>query len=198
MNAAMTLAVASLAGCAGLTADVQTGGGVKSAAVLQSGSTYTMSRLPVQDASVGYPAFDTLLRDELAKRGWTDAADKPAQYRLSIAYDTRPAAIRLGVKDCAPADCDLEPEAPFSWFGSPAYRHALTLRFFDRASGEKRYKVSVVTVDRNADPMHAMPALVKSALAKFPFDAPPDWRVTLHVDKASGAADVVSVKPRQP
>ena len=197
MSAAMVVAAAGLAGCAGLSTDVHAGGPTNSAVVLQRGSTYTMTRLPVQDASADQPPFVALLRDELAKRGFTDTADKSAQYLLSIAYDTRPAAIEVGVKDCAPADCDITPAAPFSLFGSRAYRHALTLRFFDRASGEERYKVSAVTVDRDADPLHAMPALVKSALAKFPFDAPPDWRVKLRVDKTSVAADVISVKPLQ-
>ena len=44
-------------------------------------------------------------------------------------------------------------------------------------------------------PQHAMPVLVKSALAKFPSDAPSDWRVKLQQDKASGVPNVISVKP---
>jgi len=197
MSAALAVAVASLTGCAGLSADVHAVGPANSAVVLPGGSTYTMTRTPLQDGGADDPPFEALLRDELARRGFTDAADPRAQYLLSIAYDTRPAAIGVGVKDCAPRECEPGPDAPFSLFGSRAYRHALTLRFFDRASGEERYKVSAVTVDRDADPLRAMPALVKSALAKFPFDAPPDWRVKLRVDKAGEAPEVVSVKPVQ-
>ena len=192
------LAAASLTGCTGLSADVHAVGPKNSAIVLQSGSTYTMTRMPLPDASADRPPFEALLRDELATRGFTDAAGKPAHYLLSISYDTRPATISVGVKDCAPGDCGHQPEAPFSLFGSRAYRHSLTLRFFDRVSGEERYKVSAVTVDRDADPLHAMPVLVKSALAQFPFDPPPDWRVKLREDKTGGMPAVVSVKPLQP
>lgn len=45
---------------------------------------------------------------------------------------------------------------------------------------------------------HARPVLVKSALAKFPFDVQPAWRVKLQQDKASGVPTVISVKPLQP
>ncbi|WP_436658411.1 hypothetical protein [Paraburkholderia xenovorans] len=40
--------------------------------------------------------------------------------------------------------------------------------------------------------------LICAALARFPFDAPSDWRVKLRTDEASGVPKVVSVKPLQP
>ncbi|WP_175152851.1 DUF4136 domain-containing protein [Paraburkholderia ultramafica] len=187
------LAAASLTGCAGLNADVHT----TNPAALQGEPTYTITRMPSQDASADHPQFEALLRDELAKRGFVDTAGKPAHYLLSIAYDTRPATVGVGGKDCAPSDCP-KAEAPFSLFGGRAYQHSLTLRFFERTSGEERYKVSAVIADRDADPLRAMPVLVKSALAKFPFDAPSDWRVKLQQDKASGVRNVISVQPLQP
>ncbi|MDI7066128.1 hypothetical protein QMO17_33330, partial [Klebsiella pneumoniae] len=95
-----------------------------------------------------------------------DTAGKPAHYLLSIAYATRPAAVGVGTKDCAPGMCERSPEAPFSLFGGRAYQHTLTLRFFERASGREVYKVSAASSDRDADPLHAMPLLVKSALAR--------------------------------
>jgi hypothetical protein len=188
------LAAASLAACAGLNADVHT---ANPAAALQGEPTYAIARLPSQDASADHPQFEALLRDELARRGFVYAAGKPAHYLLSIAYDTRPRAIGVGAGDCAPSDCP-KPAVPFSLFGGRAYQHSLTLRFFERTSGDERYKVSAVIVDRDADPSHAMPALVKSALAKFPFDASSDWRVKLQQDTASGVPTVISVKPLQP
>jgi hypothetical protein len=195
MGAALSVVV-SLTGCAGLSADVQAGGPVNAAVVLRSGSTYTFARMPLQEESAAQGRLETLLRDELAKRGFTDAAGDAAQYRLSIAYDTRPTKIDVSTKDCARGACEPAPAAPFALFGT-RYRHALTLRFFDLASGEERYKVSAALVDRDADPLHAMPALVMSALAKFPFDAPPDWRVKLRMDPGGERAEVVSVKPLQ-
>jgi hypothetical protein len=180
---------ASLSGCAGLNADVHT---ANPTAALQGEPTYTIARMPSQDASEDLPRFEVLLRDELAKRGFVSAANG-AHYLLSIAYDTHPATVEVGGKDCAPSDC-AKADAPFALFGGAAYQHSLTLRFFERTSGEERYKVRAVIADRDADPLHAMPVLVKSALAKFPFDAS-DWRVKLQQDKASGVPNVISVKP---
>jgi hypothetical protein len=191
------LAAASLSGCAGPSAEVHT---ASSAAARQGERTYAITRMPSQAASADQPRFEAAVRDELAKNGFVEMTGEPARYLLSIAYDTRPATIGVGVndmKDCAPSGCGRQSEPPFSLFGGRAYRHSLTLRLFERASGQEVYKVSAVMSDRDADPLHAMPALAKSALAKFPFDAPPDWHVKLRTDKASGALDVVSVKPVQ-
>ncbi|WP_408638636.1 DUF4136 domain-containing protein [Paraburkholderia ginsengisoli] len=187
------LAAASLTGCAGLNADVHT---ANPSAGLQGDPTYTITRLPSQDASGDHPQFESLLRDELAKRGFVAAAGNGAHYLLSIAYDTQPAVVGIGGKDCAPSDCG-KADAPFALFGGTAYQHSLTLRFFERTSGEERYKVRAVIADRDADPLHAMPVLVTSALAKFPFDASSDWRVKLKQDKAGGVPSVISVKPLQ-
>ena len=189
------LAAASLTGCAGLNADVHT---ANPSAVLKGERTYTIARMPSQDSSADHPQFETMLRDELAKNGFTDSAARSAHYLLSIAYDTRPAAIGVGSKDCAPGVCERSPEPPFALFGGRAYQHALTLRFFEQSSGQEVYKVSAASSDRDPDPLHAMPLLVKSALAKFPFDAPPDWRVKLRADQAGGVPAVVSLKPLQP
>ncbi|WP_408340237.1 DUF4136 domain-containing protein [Paraburkholderia metrosideri] len=189
------LAAASLTGCAGLSADVHT---ANPSAALQGARTYTISRMPSQDASTDHPQFETMLRDELAKNGFIDTAGKSAHYLLSIAYDTRPATVGVSVKDCAPGACERAPEPPFALFGGRAYQHSLTLRLFEQSSGQEVYSVNAASSDRDADPLHAMPALVKSALAKFPFDAPPDWRVKLRTDQASGMPNVVSVKPVQP
>jgi hypothetical protein len=188
------LAAASLTGCAGLSADVHT---TNPAAELQGERTYTIARMPSQDASADHPQFEAMLRDELAKNGFVDTAGKPAHYLLSVAYDTRPVAVGVSTTDCAPGACERSPEAPFSLFGGRAYQHALTLRFFERSSGQEVYKVSAASSDRDPDPLHAMPVLVKSALARFPFDAPPDWRVKLSDEKAAGVPEVVSLKPVQ-
>jgi hypothetical protein len=184
-----------LTGCTGLSADVHT---ANPSATLSGERSYAIARMPSQEANADRPPFESVLRDELAKQGFVEAAGQPAHYLLSVAYDTRPANVGVGVKDCAPGDCAAQPDAPFSLFGGRVYQHALTLRFFERASGQEVYKVSAVSRDRDADPLQGMPALVKSALAKFPFDAPPDWRVKLRADDKGGSPGVVSVKPLQP
>jgi Domain of unknown function (DUF4136) len=192
------LATASLAGCAGLSADVHTAARANAAPALPGESTYTITRIASQEASADHQRFEALVRDELARHGFADAPDKAAHYLLSIAYATRPVTVSVSTPDCAPGDCAHQAETPFSLFGARVYQHSLTLRFFDHASGEERYKVSAITNDRDADPLHAMPTLVKSALAKLPFDASSDWRVTLRTDKTGSVPEVVSVKPLQP
>ncbi|MFM0396919.1 DUF4136 domain-containing protein [Paraburkholderia phytofirmans] len=192
------LAAASLTGCAGLSADVHTADATNAAAALQGERTYTIARMPSQETSADHPQFESLLMDELAKQGFVAATAESARYLLSVAYDTRPATIGVNENGCTSGDCQRGPAAPFSLFGGPGYRHALTLRFFERASGQEVYKVSAVSSDRDADPLHAMPTLVKSALARFPFDAPPDWRVKLRADETGGVPTVTSVKPLQP
>ncbi|WP_051377406.1 DUF4136 domain-containing protein [Paraburkholderia dilworthii] len=192
------LAASTLAGCTGMHADVHT---ATPAAALPGERTYTFARMPMQDAGGGHAQFETLLRDELATQGFADTAARPAHYLLSVGYETRPAEIGVGVSDCAAADCDRQSGAPsgapFSLFGARAYRHTLTLRFFERTSGREVYKVSAASTDRDADPLRAMPALIRSALARFPFDAPADWRVKLRTNETRGVPEVVSVAPLQ-
>ncbi|KXU88673.1 hypothetical protein CI15_10175 [Paraburkholderia monticola] len=193
------LAAASLTGCAGLTADVHTvaNDGADHTVALQGEQTYTLARTQPQDDSADHPQAEKLLRDELAKHGFVDTAGKPAHYLLSVAYGTRPASIGVGGKDCAPADCGAGGGGLGALLFGREYQHALTLRFFDYASGTERYKVGAVFTDRNADPQEALPLLVKTALAKLPFDAPADWRVKLSIDKASGVPNVESMQPLQ-
>jgi hypothetical protein len=187
-------AAAILAGCTGMHADVHT---ATPAAALAGERTYTFARLPTQDAGADHAQFESALRDELAKQGFADAAERPAHYVLSVGYETRPAQIGVGVSDCASGDCGPQTDAPVSLFGARVYRHTLTLRFFERASGREVYKVSAASTDHDADPLRAMPALIRSALVQFPFDAPADWRVKLRSNEKRGVPDVVSVTPLQ-
>ncbi|MFT4070147.1 DUF4136 domain-containing protein [Paraburkholderia sp.] len=191
------LAAASLTGCAGLSADVHTGGSDHAAVALQGEKTYAIARTQPQQDSADYPQAEKLLRDELAEHGFVDTTGKPAHYLLSIAYSTRPASIGIGGKDCAPADCGQGRDGLGALLFGREYQHALTLRFFEYASGAERYKVSAVFVDRDGDPMHAIPLLVKTALARLPFDEPADWRVKFSIDKASGVPNVESMQPLQ-
>lgn len=194
------LAATTLAGCTGMHADVHT---ATPATALPGERTYTFARMPTQGAQgaqgaqTDHAQIETQLRDELAKQGFADNAERPAHYVLSVGYETRPAEIGVDRSDCTAGDCGRQSGAPFSLFGARAYRHTLTLRFFERASGREIYKVSAASTDRDADPLRATPSLIKSALAQFPFDAPADWRVKLRTDKARGVPDVVSVEPLQ-
>lgn len=189
------LAAVSLAGCTGLHADVHT---ATPASALPGERTYTFARMPTQGEGSAHAQFETAVRDELAKQGFAETAGRPAHYLLSVGYETRPAEIGVARSDCTTGDCGRPNSAngaPFALFGARLYRHTLTLRFFERENGREVYKVSAASTDRDADPLRAVPALVKSALARFPFGAPADWRVKLRMNEARGVPDVVSVKP---
>ncbi|WP_035467557.1 DUF4136 domain-containing protein [Burkholderia sp. WSM2232] len=186
------LAAVSLAGCTGLHADVHT---ATPASALPGERTYTFARMPTQGEGSAHPQFETAVRDELAKQGFAETAGRPAHYLLSVGYETRPAEIGVGRSDCSTGDCGQQNGAPFALFGARLYRHTLTLRFFERENGREVYKVGAASTDRDADPLRAAPALAKSALARFPFGAPADWRVKLRMNDARGVPDVVSVKP---
>lgn len=193
----VALAAASLTGCAGPSADVHavSSAGASHTIALQGEQTYSLARTQPQDDSADHFQVERLLRDELAKHGFVDTTDEPAHYLLSIAYSTRPASIGIEGNDCAPADCSAGSDGVGALLFGRQYQHVLTLRFFDYASGTESYKVNAVFKDRDADPLHALPLLVKTALARLPFDAPTQWRVKLNVDKASGVPNIESMQP---
>jgi hypothetical protein len=190
----IALAVATLAGCTGMHADVHA---ATPAAAFAGERTYTFAGPPTQEARADHAQFETVLRDELAKQGFADTAERPAHYVLSVGYETRPAQIGVGVSDCASGNCGPQTDASVSLFGARVYRHTLTLRFFERESGREVYKVSAASTDRDADPLRATPALIRSALVQFPFDAPTDWRVKLRPNPEGSLPEVVSVTPLQ-
>ena len=186
----------SLTGCAGVSTDVRASPTDTS---MRGEHSYALARSPLQDGNPDHTEYETLIRAELGKYGFADVAQQRAHYLLSIAYDTRLAAVGVGPADCAQQEgCGSLGEASFSLFGHHSYKHSLTLRFFEQTNGHEVYKVSVVSQDHDADPLDAIPYLVKSALAQFPFADHPDWRVKLRADAAGGGPQVVSVKPVQP
>jgi hypothetical protein len=164
--------------------------------------SYALARSPLQDGNPDHTEYETLIRTELGKYGFADVNQQHAHYLLSIAYDTRLAAVGVSSgtasTDCGQTGCGNSGEGSFSLFGRRSYQHSLTLRFFEQTNGREVYKVSAVNQDHDADPLHAIPYLVKSALAQFPFADHPDWRVKLRTDATGGGPQVVSVKPVQP
>lgn len=154
-----------------------------------------------------YRHVESLVRDELARQGYHEQPDG-APYRLAIAYATQPAAVALGAGTASgasgtpgaePPGPRVDGSAPFVLpFAGPVYRHLLTLRFVDARNGETAYQVTASARDRQADPLAAMPNLVRSALAKLPFQGGAGWLVRTRPDAAGGMPGVVSVKPAEP
>lgn len=215
----VVLAAASLAGCAGVRTEVQATGMHEAP---QGDLRYRFMRTPAQQADVGQSTWESQLRDALAQHGFSDAneaneaneandandandtggaadATRGSRYLISVAYETRPVGIAVRGPECAGnADNCGANDAPRE--ASPfagRYLHRLTLRFIDARSGEEIYKVTGTRRDRDA---HASPAfgyLVKSALARFPFDGG-RWQIELREADDGRQADVVSVKPLSP
>jgi Domain of unknown function (DUF4136) len=186
---------AGLTGCAGVSADVRAS---PTASPMQGEHSYALARSSLQDGNPDHTEYEALIRAELGKYGFADVTQERAHYLLSIAYDTRLAAVGVASADCGQEGCSSPGETAFALFGRRAYKHSLTLRFFEQTNGHEVYKVSVESQDHDADPLHAIPYLVTSALAQFPFADHPDWRVKLRADGAGGVPQVVSVKPVQP
>ncbi|WP_175820004.1 DUF4136 domain-containing protein [Burkholderia sp. BCC0419] len=195
--AATALAASLLTGCAGVTSGVSVVG--QPNAFASGAHGYDFVRTAAQAGDAEYRQIETLVRDELARRGFDAQPLKDARYRLSIAYATQPAAVAASADRCGAASSacvTVDGPAPVALpFMGRVYRHVLTLRFVDAQSGADVYRVSASLRDRDPGTQQAAPALVKSALAKVPFGDGSGWLVKTKKDDAGGMPGVVSVKP---
>ncbi|MCW5116487.1 DUF4136 domain-containing protein [Burkholderia cenocepacia] len=195
--AATALAASLLTGCAGVTTGVSAVG--QPNAFASGAHGYDFVRTAAQAGDAEYGQIETLVRDELARRGFDAQPLKDARYRLSIAYATQPAAVAAIAERCGAASSacvTVDGPAPLALpFMGRVYRHVLTLRFVDAKSGADVYRVSASLRDRDPGTQQAAPALVKSALAKVPFGDGSGWLVKTKKDDAGGMPGVVSVKP---
>ncbi|WP_174910798.1 DUF4136 domain-containing protein [Burkholderia diffusa] len=194
--AATALAVALLTGCAGVTTGVSALG---QPTAFESGAhDYDFVRTAAQADDAEYRQIETLVRDELAHRGFDAQPGQAARYRLSIAYATQPASVAATADQCGAASSacvTVDGPAPLALpFAGKVYRHVLTLRFVDAKSGADVYRVSASMRDRDAGTQRAAPTLVKSALAKLPFEQGDGWLVKMKKDDAGAMPSVVSVK----
>ncbi|RQR77252.1 DUF4136 domain-containing protein [Burkholderia sp. Bp9012] len=194
--AATAVAVALLTGCAGVTTGVSALG---QPTAFESGAhDYDFVRTAAQADDAEYRQIETLVRDELAHRGFNAQPGQAARYRLSIAYATQPASVAATADQCGAASSacvTVDGPAPLALpFAGKVYRHVLTLRFVDAKSGADVYRVSASMRDRDAGTQRAAPTLVKSALAKLPFEQGDGWLVKTKKDDAGAMPSVVSVK----
>ncbi|MCS3395832.1 DUF4136 domain-containing protein [Burkholderia thailandensis] len=188
------LAAALLSGCASVTT------GVSASGALAGARTYDFARTAAQSDNADYRQVETLVRRELAQRGFDEASGVQARYRVTIAYATQPASVALTMPGCGgaqqPACVAVDGPAPFGLpFAGTVYRHVLTLRFVERSSGSDAYRVSAAVQDRHPDALLAAPALVRSALARVPFADGKGWLVETKKRDADAMPGVVSVKP---
>jgi hypothetical protein len=184
-----------VAGCAGVTTEVEATGGLPASAA----TNYRFAPTPAQTDAGEILPYQALLREGLAQRGFSEGKPDAARYLVSVAWATRPADVKVLAGDCTGACVPAEGPS-FPWFGRP-YVHTLTLRFFALPEGGEVYKVSAVKRDRNADSREALPYLVAGALARLPYAGAPQWRVKLKgasTANANAAPDmpaVLSISP---
>ncbi|AOJ02137.1 MULTISPECIES: DUF4136 domain-containing protein [Burkholderia] len=195
--AGAALAVAWLSGCASVTTGVSASA---APGALAGTRTYDFARTAVQADNADYRQVETLVRRELAQRGFDEAADAQARYRVTIAYATQPASVVLTMPGCGgaqqPACVAVDGPAPFGLpFAGTIYRHVLTLRFVERSSGAEAYRVSAAVQDRRPDALRAAPALVRSALARVPYTDGNGWLVETKKRDADAMPGIISVKP---
>ncbi|QPS39043.1 DUF4136 domain-containing protein [Burkholderia oklahomensis] len=186
-----------MSGCASVTTGVSASA---APGALAGTRTYDFARTAAQADNADYRQVETLVRRELAQRGFDEAAGAQARYRVTIAYATQPASVALTMPGCGgaqqPACVAVDGPAPFALpFAGTVYRHVLTLRFVERSSGAEAYRVSAAVQDRRPDALRAAPALVRSALARVPYTDGKGWLVETKKSDADAMPGVVSVKP---
>ena len=180
-----------VAGCAGVTTEVEATGGLPASAA----TNYRFAPTPAQTDAGEILPDQALLRAGLAQRGFTEGKPDAARYLVSVAWATRPADVKVLAADCS-ANCAPAEGPSLPWFGRP-YVHTLTLRFFALPEGGEVYKVSAVKRDRNADSREALPYLVAGALARLPYAGAPQWRVKLR-GGGNASADSANTAPDMP
>lgn len=189
------LAAVNLAGCVGVKTDVQASG------VHQwppGARTYRILRSPPQEVDPEEGAYETLLRDELTRYGFSDtgrSTDEP-RYLISVAHEIRQAKVTVQTRS---AECKGRPvvcgELRSADVPVPRgdYVHRLTFRFVDARSGEELYKVTSTARNDNDHPSLTMRYLLTGAFARFPYNGR-DWQVRLRRGDDKTAVQVVSVK----
>jgi hypothetical protein len=192
-----TLLTVTVCGCTYVKTDVRA---LDLSDELAGERTYSLAQAPSQEADPGDQRSEVIVREELQKYGFVTAPVDRAHYLLLPSFETRLATIGTYSGDCKPDSDGCESDAvlpSFHLLGGSGYRHSLTLRFFDRTSGQQVYKVSATNLDRNADPFHATEYLVRSALARFAHGGREDWQVKFHTDDSGRVPSVVLVTPRE-
>lgn len=200
---ALAVIAALLGGCAGTASDVRTWAAPTFAVSASDARTYVPAANPLGggsdtgDTRDADAAVAASVERALAAYGFVAAPEAAAHYRLTLSADSRPERVSVADATCVrEGHCYAAPPAPLHWPGRKYYRHSLTLRFFDRASGQEVYKASASLVDSQPALRPAVPGLVASALARLPFPAADSarWRVTLREPSAgSGRPQAVEI-----
>lgn len=165
--------------------------------------SFVFERKPGQDNDLEYRNYETLVRAELLRLGFSDAANAAsARLRVALQYSIKARDVRViepvivdpwhGMPYYGPHWGPYGYYSPFYdpfWYGPPAvvqqerqyqlFTRQLEVVISRASDGKKLYDVTVVSEGRNGSLATVMPYMVKSAFAEFPGKSGMPHRVDL-------------------
>lgn len=168
--------------------------------------SYAFEHSKEQDNSLEYRSYESLVHNELARLGFTEARDaKAAALKASISYGVTPRDIMMEEPVMLNYPDPFWPRAPWRSFYGPFYgpyadpfwpgppvvsRH--TVRLFTRqfrfvlvqsASSKTVQEITVTSEDENPSLPATMPYMIRSAFMDFPGSSGVPHRIELKREK---------------
>jgi Domain of unknown function (DUF4136) len=182
--------------------------------------TYAFARSPQQQNSIEQKTYEVLAANELATHAFKQVPDASARYRVELAYSIRSDMVTVRQQIYADpwpgyggwnggwygggfgGGGAWGPWGPWGGYGYPAgyvdqsypiFVHSLQIRIAERESGREVYKVDATNSDSEPSLFHAMPYLMRSALADFPLGNGTVRVVKIPLGTSGGASNEVPV-----
>jgi hypothetical protein len=146
--------------------------------------TYAFARTAEQQNSIEQATYEQFVANELEANAFRQVPSKDARYSVGLTYGTHSDTVTVtqpvfyGSPWPGPYWRPFNPWGPFGPFGPfppdyvtqsyPVFTHTLGIRISERVSGKEVYNVTARNTSEDPSLVHAMPYLVRSALADFP------------------------------
>jgi Domain of unknown function (DUF4136) len=178
--------------------------------------TYAFTRTTEQQNSIEQKTYEAITASELSTHGFRQVPETDARYRVALAYSIRSDMVTVGQEVYA----DPWPMyggfygRGYGWGGGwggwggwsyptgyvdqsyPIFVNSLQIRITERDSGREVYKVNASNSGGEPSLVHAMPYLVRSALADFPLGNGTVRTVNIPFDKTGGVSNEAAVTPQ--
>jgi hypothetical protein len=162
--------------------------------------TYAFTRTAEQQNSIEQATYEQFVANELDANAFRQAPSKDARYWVGLSYGTHDDRVTVtrpvfyGSPWPGPYWRPFDPWGPFGPFppdyvtqSYPVFTHTLGIRIRERASGKEVYNVTARNTSEDPSLVHAMPYLVRSALADFPLANGAVRTVRIPYDKRGAA-----------
>jgi hypothetical protein len=156
-------------------------------------SSYAIVRAPICKPADEEAEVETLVRARLNRLGLSYQPSGRG-YLISIAFDTRPSSVNVCDRSLPEVRCETSPGWNIFLPFAGAYRHSLTVEFFDAASGLSAYKATAIYRDNKADSRSSNSYLVKSVLPDLLFANAGMYRVRMHTISTDGDPAILSIE----